>query len=540
MVARWARCAVVGALGCCALVSGLSGSPGAGVSTARRCRGPSPLQAAGDWAEARAAQALAAKKRVVMKFGGSSVANAERIAHVAALIADRMKEGAVPTVVLSAMGKTTNNLVSAGQLAFEEGRVRVDELRALHLETLDELALPASCGYEVRQLLRELEQLLDGVSMVKELSPRTKDLVVSYGERMSCRILAAQLVEAHGIKAVPCESWKIGLRTTGGFGEGVVDEACYPDMAKALRSLVVDQEAVPIVTGYIGHDAEGRVTTLGRGGSDLTATVLGACFYGEPEIHFYSEVQVWKDVDGMMSADPRIIPEAVPVPYVTYEEAQELAYFGAQVLHPISMLPALKAGVPVRVKNSYNPQHPGTLIADAPTIDAARKAEATDAPLLTALTSKRGVTLVDVTSTRMLGQSGFLSSIFKVFEDDGVSVDVVATSEVSVSLTLEKKGGDLSRDGKAKLEEIAYVDVKRNRAIVSFIADVSRSTELIAKVFTVLSDNSISVEMLSQGASKVNISLVIADDDAERALSLIHQCFFKDKCTVLKPLQPSR
>ena len=291
------------------------------------------LNAAGDWAEARAAAAAASKNRVVMKFGGSSVANAERIEHVAKLIASRMDEGIVPTIVLSAMGKTTNEIEAAGRQALAEGRVRIDHLRALHLETLDALALPASCGYEVRALLRELESLLDGVSMVRELTPRTKDLLVSYGERMSSRILAAQLVEAHGIKAVPCESWKLGLRTTGAFGEATVDEACYPDMAKSLRSMVRDRDEVPVVTGYIGTDAEGRVTTLGRGGSDLTATVLGACFRHEPERDFYAEVQVWKDVDGMMSADPRIIPEAVPVPYVTYEEAQELAYFGAQVLH---------------------------------------------------------------------------------------------------------------------------------------------------------------------------------------------------------------
>lgn len=492
------------------------------------------LNAAGDWAEARAAAAAASKNRVVMKFGGSSVANAERIEHVAKLIASRMDEGIVPTIVLSAMGKTTNEIEAAGRQALAEGRVRIDHLRALHLETLDALALPASCGYEVRALLRELESLLDGVSMVRELTPRTKDLLVSYGERMSSRILAAQLVEAHGIKAVPCESWKLGLRTTGAFGEATVDEGCYPDMAKSLRSMVRDRDEVPVVTGYIGTDAEGRVTTLGRGGSDLTATVLGACFRHEPERDFYAEVQVWKDVDGMMSADPRVIPEAVPVPYVTYEEAAELAYFGAQVLHPISMLPASKACVPVRVKNSYNPAHEGTLIGDEATIAAARRKAGAEAPLLTALTSKRSVTLVDVSSTRMLGQAGFLKRIFDVFEADGVSVDVVATSEVSVSLTLERTGGDLSRDGRAQLEEIAYVDVKRDRAIVSFIADVTRSTELLAKVFMVLFSNGIAVEMLSQGASKVNISLVLLDADADRALKLIHDCFFMDKCNIDK------
>ena len=174
------------------------------------------------------------------------------------------------------------------------------------------------------------------------------------------------------------------------------------------------------------------------------------------------------------------------------------------------------------------------MIGDEATIAAARRKAGAEAPLLTALTSKRSVTLVDVSSTRMLGQAGFLKRIFDVFEADGVSVDVVATSEVSVSLTLERKGGDLSRDGRAQLEEIAYVDVKRDRAIVSFIADVTRSTELLAKVFMVLFSNGIAVEMLSQGASKVNISLVLLDADADRALKLIHDCFFMDKCNIDK------
>ncbi len=494
-----------------------------------------PLQM-GDWAEANAAKALDAQKRIVMKFGGSSIRDAERVTHVADLIASKIREGFTPAVVVSAMGSTTNELERAGALALVDGIVRVDEMRKLHLEVLDELELPANVGYEVRQLLRELESLLDGVSMVRELTPRTKDLLVSFGERMSCRIVAGQLKEAHDITAVPIEAWNIGLRTEGGHGEARVDEECYDDIARALRSSIVERNEVPVITGYVGHDADGRVTTLGRGGSDLTATTLARAGASETQEPLFAEVQVWKDVDGLMSADPKVVSNSVNVPFATYEEAAELAYFGASILHPTALRPAQVGQCPVRIKNSYNPDHPGTLIASPSKIDEERSLKSLERPALTAITAKRGVTLVDISSSRMLGQPGFLAAIFEVFERDGVSVDVVATSEVSVSLTLDPKAhlGDeakrfLSPKGLKRLEDIARVDVRDGRAIVSFIADVARSTELIARVFTVLAQRGVKVEMLSQGASKVNISLVVLDADADEALKIIHDEFFSSK-----------
>ncbi len=511
------------------------GAPSAAPSAAKTHKARLPPLHMGDWAEANAAKALDAQKRIVMKFGGSSIRDAERVTHVADLIASKIREGFTPAVVVSAMGSTTNELERAGALALVDGIVRVDEMRKLHLEVLDELELPANVGYEVRQLLRELESLLDGVSMVRELTPRTKDLLVSFGERMSCRIVAGQLKEAHDITAVPIEAWNIGLRTEGGHGEARVDEECYDDIARALRSSIVERNEVPVITGYVGHDADGRVTTLGRGGSDLTATTLARAGASTQE-PLFAEVQVWKDVDGLMSADPKVVSNSVNVPFATYEEAAELAYFGASILHPTALRPAQVGQCPVRIKNSYNPDHPGTLIASPSKIDEERSLKSLERPALTAITAKRGVTLVDISSSRMLGQPGFLAAIFEVFETDGVSVDVVATSEVSVSLTLDPKAhlGDeakrfLSPKGLKRLEDIARVDVRDGRAIVSFIADVARSTELIARVFTVLAQRGVKVEMLSQGASKVNISLVVLDADAEEALRIIHDEFFSEK-----------
>lgn len=443
-------------------------------------------------------------KRVVMKFGGSSLASAERIREVASIVAARAAVGPYPAVVVSAMGKTTNLINSAAERALA-GEVNVSEVRNLHLETLEALDAPASVGMDVRSLLRDLESLLDGVCMVRELTSRTSDLVSSFGERMSCRIVAAAL-SSMGVPATPRDAWTLGLRTQGDFGDAVVNEASYPDIARSLAEPLLE---VPIITGFIGHDADGRVTTLGRGGSDLTATAIAAAAG-------FDEVQVWKDVDGMMTADPRVVPTAKLVPFVTYEEAAELAFFGAQVLHPVSMQPARKANIPVRVKNSYNPDHPGSLIA-------ATKPRTTQ--LVTAITSKRRVTLVDLVSLRSLGSPGFLAAVFDVFACDKVSIDVVATSEVSVSLTLDKRQ-TLSKHALDRLRQIAQVDIKRDKSIVSFVADDSRSTYLMATCFTMLAENDINVQMISQGASKDNIAIVVNDDQAEPAVRLLHNCFF--------------
>ena len=271
------------------------------------------------------------------------------------------------------------------------------------------------------------------------------------------------------------------------------------------------------MTGFIGHDAQGRITTLGRGGSDLTASTLGAALPVD-------EIQVWKDVNGIMSANPKVVSNAVPVPFVSFEEASELAYFGAEILHPISMVPAMRYNIPVRVKNSYNPDHPGTVIL----------ADKEHVNLVTAITSKRNVDLLDIVSTWMLGQYGFLSRVFAIFEDNKVSVDCVATSEVSISLTLDKKVADDGAEEKLikDLKAVASVTVHPNRAIIAYVA---RSSEVLSIVFDALKQAGIQVEMLSQGASKVNISLIVKDSDAERCTQILHDSFFKSGADKAQP-----
>ncbi|KAG8078962.1 hypothetical protein GUJ93_ZPchr0007g6245 [Zizania palustris] len=437
---------------------------------------------------------------VVMKFGGSSVSSAARMQEVAGLILTFPEER--PVVVLSAMGKTTNLLLLAGEKAVGCGVIHVSEIeewnmiKDLHIKTVDELGLPRSL---IHSMLDELEQLLKGIAMMKELTLRTTDYLLSFGECMSTRIFAGYLNKV-GVKARQYDAFDIGFITTDDFGNADILEATYPAIAKRLHGDWIREPAIPVVTGFLGKGwKSGAVTTLGRGGSDLTATTIGKALG-------LREIQVWKDVDGVLTCDPNIYPNATTVPYLTFEEAAELAYFGAQVLHPQSMRPAREGDIPVRVKNSYNPKAPGTLIS---------KQREMDKVVLTSIVLKSNVTMLDIVSTRMLGQFGFLAKVFSIFEDLGISVDCVATSEVSISVSLDPSkiwSRELIQQELdhvvEELEKIAVVHLLQKRAIISLIGNVRRSSLILEKAFHVLRKSGVNVQMISQGASKVVLSKV--------------------------------
>ncbi|KAE8720080.1 Aspartokinase 3 [Hibiscus syriacus] len=430
----------------------------------------------------------------VMKFGGSSVASAERMREVADLILSFPNER--PVIVLSAMGKTTNKLLLAGEKAVSCGVTNVDGLeelsfiQELHHRTADELGVARSI---VDGHLEVLEQLLKGIAMMKELTLRTKDYLVSFGECMSTRIFAAYLNKI-GVKARQYDAFEIGFITTDDFTNADILEATY-------------------LAGW----RSGAITTLGRGGSDLTATTIGKALG-------LQEIQVCKDVDGVLTCDPNIYPHAEPVPYLTFDEA---ALFPSFVLHPQSMRPAREGDIPVRVKNSYNPNSPGTLIT--------RNRDMSKV-VLTSIVLKRNVTMLDIVSTRMLGQFGFLAKVFLIFEDLGISVDVVATSEVSISLTLDpsklwsreliQQASELDHVVE-ELERIAVVNLLQHRSIISLIGNVQRSSLILEKAFHVLRANGVNVQMISQGASKVNISLIVHDNEAEQCVRALHSTFFE-------------
>lgn len=439
---------------------------------------------------------------IVMKFGGSSVANAQRIKNVASII-QAYKEKR-PLVVLSAMGDTTDHLLEAADMAVN-GKVDIEKVEKLHYDTAKELGVEIPA---IKELLEELKTLLTGISMLHELSKRSRDYLVSFGERMSVRMMASYL-NGLGTPAKFYDAWDVGFVSDSNFMNAELLEETWQNIPSSLKEYKNgSQKEIPIVTGFIAKDKNGVITTLGRGGSDLSATMLGAALGVE-------EIQTWKDVDGILTTDPRVVKNAHPVAEVTYEEAQELAMFGSQVLHPRSMIPCRKTGTPVRVKNSYNIESKGSVIVEK---------HSGTTPRVTAITSVKDVTIIDIQSSRMLGAAGFLAHIFNQFLKWNISIDVIATSEVSVSLTVKT-----NTDLKGLIEDIkkvAEVNVKKEKAIVTIICDVAHSSSILQDTFTALNKNNINVQMISQGASKVNVSFLVDSNEVNKVVEILHSALF--------------
>ncbi|MDR0312370.1 MAG: aspartate kinase [Treponema sp.] len=450
---------------------------------------------------------------IVMKFGGSSVANAERIRYIAGIVRSQIKRK--PVLVLSAMGDTTDLLLQMAKQACGKGKFSAAKIEDLHLKTMNELKLGEESQKEIKVLLDELGKLLTGIALIRELTPKTKDYLVSFGERLSVRIAVAYFNKIK-IKATAYDAWDIGFISNSDYGNAELLKQSWDSIPKKILPLVEKGE-IPVVTGFIAKEVKGAITTLGRGGSDLSAAMIAAACKAV-------EVQFWKDVDGILTADPSLIKNASPVKTISYEAAAELAYFGAQILHPRAMQPCMKTGTPVVVKNSYNPDAPGTRIL--PSMEKKQQP-------LQAISSRRNVILVDIVSTRMLGQYGFLAEVFACFAKHCLSIDMVATSEVSVSLTLDGTY-DLTAL-KKDLSRIASVEIKTGKAIISIIGDVRRSSEILARSFRICELLGVTVQMISQGASKLNISFIVDDNEAADVIKALHEDFFESHTPGEKP-----
>lgn len=442
---------------------------------------------------------------IVMKFGGTSVKDSGRIKEVSQIIRQALSEK--PIIVFSAMGDVTDRLIECGLQALAEGVIDASHIETLHKKTAEELGIDTS---EIDDLLIQLKGLLKGISLIKELSRRTKDLLISFGERLSVRIISAYLNKI-GIASKYFDAWDAGLFTDSAFQNADILPESYALIKEKLWTLNDNYEFTPVITGFIGKDKKGNITTMGRGGSDLTASILANALSAR-------EVQVWKDVDGLMTTDPKFVKNAKLVDEVSFDEASELAYFGAKILHPRSILPAMEKNIPVRVKNSYKPEVPGTLIKKSVLSDK----------LVKVITFQEDITLVDIVSTRMLGLAGFLAKVFHIFEKYEVSVDMIASSEVSVSLTLNK---DLKSEKNldklvAELREFSDAQVSRNKAMVTIIGDVKRASEILKTVFDIMTKKNINVQMISQGSSKVNISFIIDKKELETIIPALHKVFF--------------
>jgi aspartate kinase len=435
----------------------------------------------------------------VLKFGGTSVGSKENLARVCGII--RAAGEPLPVVVVSAHSGVTDELLRQARNA-AKGHWSVRKLRQRHRQLYEEIGIDPAI---VDPLLDELRDLLRGLALVGELTLRSLDLVASYGERMSVRGISAYLA-AQGLPAVPIEAYDLGLRTDSRFTAATPDPKCFPEVRKALRAY---RGKLPVVTGFIAKDPEGNVTTLGRSGSDFTATLLGAAIKAE-------EVQIWTDVDGVMTADPRIVKAPRSIPLLSIAEASELAYYGAKVIHPATMLPAVENRIPVRVLNTAKPDLPGTtILAEAPASRGAVKS----------IAYKRGVTLINVASTRMLLQSGFMARMFQVFARYDMSVDLVATSEVTVSVTVDS-GAHLDAVVK-ELSEFSEVTVDRGLAQVCVVGEGIRERYgVAAEVFDALKQARLPVRMISHGGTKINISFLLDEAHVRKAVRTLHKTFF--------------
>jgi aspartate kinase len=448
---------------------------------------------------------------ILMKFGGSSLESASAIERVAGIV--RRVVARNPVVVVSAMGKTTQQLLNMGEEAASGRKERaLEKLRALRQMHECEIGalLPAACQTEARQILDahfgEMADLLGQLAAGGEFAPELVDVLSSYGERLSSRLIAL-VFSNFGMNAAHLDARCVVLTDA----RHKAATPLYPQTYARARDKIVpliSQGKVPVLGGFIGATESGVTTTLGRGGSDFSAAIIGAGIGAE-------EVQIWSDVDGVMTCDPKLVPEARRVKTISFAEAAELAYFGAKVLHPSTLLPAIEKNIPVVVLNSRRPEIAGTrIVADAVPCSNVIKA----------ISCKRGIYIVNMRSTRMLMAHGFLNRIFEIFSRAETAVDMLASSEVSVSLTIDDPAR-LTEICQA-LREFSEVSVEKDQAIVCIVGDNLRYTPgVAARAFGAL--QGINIRMISQGASLLNLGFVVAARDAEKTVTLLHQEFFR-------------
>ena len=448
---------------------------------------------------------------IVMKFGGSSLATSDALTRVAGLIADRSARA--PVVVVSAMGRTTDGLVAAvdlatqGELAAARRQVaalRGDLLAAAAPVLADVAGLERLVDAHCDELDRTLAELAAGDEAAR---PRLTDAALSHGERISSLVMA-RLLGQRGLDAVHVDARDV-LVTDDRFTEAAPQLGPTNERLERLVRPHAAAGRVAVMGGFIARTADGRPSTLGRGGSDFSASIVGAGIGA-------GEIQIWTDVDGVMTADPSVVPDARPLPRLSFAEASELAYFGGRVLHPRTVLPAVERDIPVRVLNSRKPEAEGTLIVAAcPPSDLTVKS----------IVYKEGITVIDVRSTRMLMAHGFLAAIFGVFDRLETAVDVVSTSEVAVSLTIDRT--DRLTELVGGLRRIADVRHTGGQAIVCLVGEAIRDTPGVgATAFTAL--RAINVRMVSQGSARTNFSLVIDESDVPAAVRALHAAFFEE------------
>lgn len=461
---------------------------------------------------------------ITMKFGGTSVGDVPRLQEVVSIVQSFLHEK--PVVVASAMGGLTNVLLETAQLAVQRKTEQVQSALAAMRERHNNIAFTlvkdvarrSKLLQEQSALFEELSQLYHGVSMLRELSPRSLDAIASFGEILSCKQIAA-IFEENGIKSQFIDARAI-IRTDDNFGEASVDfQFSNKAISNALLPLV-QKEIVPVVTGFIASTEDGITTTIGRSGSDYTGSIVGAAVNSK-------EIWIWTDVDGVMTADPRVVKTAKVLSEISYREAAEMSYFGAKVIHPKTMVPAIEKKIPIRIKNTFNPSHPGTLISAS---------SAANGHLAKTVTSIDNLAIIAIEGSGMIGVPGIAARIFSALSRAQINVMMIsqASSEHNICFLVPKKD---SQTGIKVLREEFSVDIAKRIiddvsvqepvSIVAVVGEGMIGTKGIAgKTFTAVANANVNIIAIAQGSSELNISFVVAQDDAKQAVKAVHDAFY--------------
>jgi aspartate kinase len=459
-------------------------------------------------------------KRIVMKFGGSLVASRSGIKRAADLVLHTRNKGSEVVAVVSALGGVTDHLLQAaeGAINWDEAEIdaAINDLRLKHLAAVDETSLKqdekSAARGEVDLALERLRQTLLGVSILGELSPRSKDLIVSFGERLSAPLLAAE-IRGGGQASTSLTGGEAGIITDRSFGEAAPVPAAT---RRAVRRSIIprlERGEVPVVAGFMGRTTRGEITTLGRGGSDFTATLLGAALGAD-------EVWIWTDVDGILAADPRVVKNPASVKRLSYAEAEELAFFGAKNMHPLALGPARSGHVPVRIKNGFRPKQAGTLITDE---------ETKTRGILKVVAVVRNVGLLTVEGETLQGKPGIAAKVFTALAAANVNILMISqsVSEVNIGMIVRRASLHLAMAALRRELKKEGVPVKLNSdPKVSVVAAVGAGMRgergVAAKVFGAVAARGINVRMIAQGSSELNISFVVEEGDADEAVRALH------------------
>jgi aspartate kinase len=468
-------------------------------------------------------------KKIVMKFGGTSVGTGESIRHVADLVTQYAKDDCRISVVVSALAGVTNSLFEVACQAKKSDEKHIEaftkELLQKHLEAVSTAITSKPIQKEVIQVIEktisELGKVLTGISYVGELTPKSKDYVVSFGERLSAPIVWGAIKD-HKLETLCFTGKEAGIVTDSNFGEADPLMNYTTHLIRERLAPLLEKGVIPVVTGFIAANQDGIVTTVGRGGSDYTATILGTALQ-------VNEVWIWTDVDGIMTTDPKIVPSARMLPQLSYQEAAEMAIFGAKAMHPRALGPVIKENIPVRIRSVFHPENPGTLITKEP------NAKVTEA--VKAVAMIKDVAMLNVNGAGMVGAPGSYAKVFDVLGKNSINVMMISTaaSEANISMIIRRGvlGRAVSNLEIALLERggiVSEVTTEDDVAVIAVMgANMKGTLGVASKIFSTVAKKGINIRMIAQGSSELNISFVVKEKDGAAVVRAIHEEFKLDK-----------